>query len=63
MLGEELEGPLNEKQKRFLGHVHQDSQHLLELINDILDLSKIEAGQMDLHLETFDANNVVVGAR
>jgi PAS domain S-box-containing protein len=62
LLGEELEGPLNEKQKRFLGHVHQDSQHLLELINDILDLSKIEAGQMDLHLETFDANNVVVEA-
>ena len=45
LLAEELEGPLNEKQKRFLNHVHQDSQHLLELINDILDLSKIEAGQ------------------
>src|SRR5580658_7243161 len=55
LLGEELEGPLNPKQQRFLGHVHQDSLHLLELINDVLDLSKIEAGQMELHLETFDA--------
>ncbi len=62
LLGEELEGPLNEKQKRFLGHVHQDSQHLLELINDILDLSKIEAGQMELHPESFDASGVVAEA-
>jgi PAS domain S-box-containing protein len=60
LLTEELEGPLNEKQKRFLSHVYQDSQHLLELINDILDLSKIEAGQMELHLETFDTR-VVIG--
>jgi len=59
LLGEELEGPLNEKQKRFLGHVHQDSQHLLALINDILDLSKIEAGQMELHPESFDAGVVI----
>lgn len=55
LLAEELEGPLNEKQKRFLSHVHQDSKHLLELINDILDLSKIEAGQMKLNPEAFDA--------
>jgi PAS domain S-box-containing protein len=59
LLAEELEGPLNDKQKRFLNHVHQDSQHLLELINDILDLSKIEAGQMELHPESFDASVVV----
>src|SRR5580692_12783889 len=62
LLAEELEGPLNEKQKRFLGHVHQDSQHLLELINDILDLSKIEAGQMELHPESFDASSIVAEA-
>ena len=35
LLGEELEGPLNEKQKRFIGHIHKDSMHLLELINDV----------------------------
>jgi PAS domain S-box-containing protein len=62
LLAEELEGPLNEKQKRFLGHVHQDSQHLLELINDILDLSKVEAGQMELHPESFDAGTVIAEA-
>jgi PAS domain S-box-containing protein len=62
LLGEELEGPLNERQKRFLGHVYQDSQHLLALINDILDLSKIEAGQMELHLESFNAGAIVAEA-
>jgi PAS domain S-box-containing protein len=54
LLGEEIEGPLNEKQKRFVGHIHQDSLHLLELINDILDLSKIEAGRLELRREPFE---------
>jgi PAS domain S-box-containing protein len=55
LLSEELEGPLNDKQKRFVGHIHKDSLHLLELINDILDLSKIEAGRLELRREPFDA--------
>jgi PAS domain S-box-containing protein len=54
LLGEEIEGPLNEKQKRFLGHIHKDSMHLLELINDVLDLSKIEAGRLSIQREVFD---------
>jgi PAS domain S-box-containing protein len=54
LLSEELEGPLNEKQKRFIGHIHKDSMHLLELINDVLDLSKIEAGGLRIHRDTFD---------
>jgi PAS domain S-box-containing protein len=54
LLGEEIEGPLNEKQKRFIQHIHKDSLHLLELINDVLDLSKIEAGRLKIHRETFD---------
>lgn len=59
LLAEQLEGPLNEKQARFANHIHRDSLHLLELINDILDLSKIEAGKLDLHLEVFDAADAV----
>jgi PAS domain S-box-containing protein len=54
LMAEELEGPLNEKQKRFVGHIHKDSLHLLELINDVLDLSRIEAGRLELRLEAFD---------
>jgi PAS domain S-box-containing protein len=54
LMAEELEGPLNEKQKRFVGHIHKDSLHLLELINDVLDISRIEAGRLELRLEAFD---------
>jgi PAS domain S-box-containing protein len=53
LLEEQQEGPLNEAQKRFLGHIHRDSAHLLELINDVLDLSKVEAGQMVLRREVY----------
>jgi PAS domain S-box-containing protein len=60
LLVEEVEGPLNEKQKRFLTHVHKDSLHLLELINDILDLSKIEAGRMELKPERFLARDAAM---
>lgn len=62
LLAEELEGPLNEKQKRFLDHVHRDSLHLLELINDVLDLSRIEAGRLELNIENFDARRIVADA-
>ncbi len=44
LLTEELEGPLNAKQKRFVDHIERDSLHLLDLINGILDISKVEAG-------------------
>jgi signal transduction histidine kinase/DNA-binding response OmpR family regulator len=53
LLAEGAPGPLNVKQKRFVDHIKQGSTHLLQLINDILDLSKIEAGQLELHSEEF----------
>ncbi len=53
LLSEQNSGPLNEKQKRFLTHIQHDAGHLLELINDVLDLSKIEAGRLELRLEEF----------
>lgn len=54
LLGEEVQGELNAKQKRFLAHIHGDSLHLLELINDILDLSKVESGRIELRRAPFD---------
>jgi signal transduction histidine kinase len=59
LLAEELEGPLNEKQQRFVQYIHNDSLHLLELINDILDISKIEAGRLELRPEAFDFGALV----
>jgi len=59
LLGEELEGPLNEKQMRFVQHIHKDALHLLELINDVLDISKIEADRLELRPEAFDFTALV----
>jgi PAS domain S-box-containing protein len=62
LLGEELKGPLNDDQKRFIQHIHRDSRHLLNLINDVLDVSKIEAGKMRLHPETLQLVEVLEDA-
>ena len=62
LLAEEKEGALNEKQKRFVGHIKTDSLHLLNLINDLLDLSKIEAGRLELRYELFSIEAVIAEA-
>ena len=49
-----LAGPLNAEQAKQLGMVRHSARHLLELINDVLDISKIEAGQLEVRAEPFD---------
>jgi PAS domain S-box-containing protein len=59
LLLEETVGELNEKQKRYVSHIAQGGRHLLALIGDILDLSKIEAGRLELRMETFLAADAI----
>jgi PAS domain S-box-containing protein len=51
LLLENIYGPLNEKQAEGITRTHKAAKHLLELVNDVLDLSKIEAGKIDLRLQ------------
>jgi PAS domain S-box-containing protein len=58
LLTEEQYGPLNDRQKRYVKHIQAGGHHLLRLINDILDLSKIEAGRLQLTIESVPVGNL-----
>jgi len=56
---EELDGPLTENMKNDLGLIYKNGQHLLHLINDVLDMAKIESGKMNLNIEKFNLQEIL----
>ncbi len=59
ILLEKTFGPLTEKQERYTDNIFSSGKHLLQLVNNILDLAKIEAGKIDLNYETFQVEDAV----
>ena len=62
VLLEQMFGPLTEKQEEYVNDILSSGRHLLSLINDILDLSKVEAGKMELEPSVFDLRKIIEGS-
>ncbi|MFQ5840138.1 MAG: GAF domain-containing protein, partial [Candidatus Methylomirabilales bacterium] len=62
LLQDQAFGPLTPKQQRYVQNIWTSGRHLLELINDVLDLAKVEAGKLQLHLDPFDVRAVLQAA-
>lgn len=61
VLLERLAGPLNDQQAKQVSIIHESSRHLLALINDLLDISRIEAGHLKLDVAESDIENLLRG--
>jgi len=59
MLRQQYFGSLSDKQKEYVEGIHQSSQHLMQLVNDILDLASVEAGYMRLEVSKFDVHTMM----
>jgi PAS domain S-box-containing protein len=59
LLSEESSGPLSDRQKRFVGHIRTAGKHLLRIVENILDYSRLEAGRLQLDLQEFEARPVI----
>ena len=59
LLKQKIIGDLNEKQEHYIDNVIKSSKHLLDLINDVLDLSKVEAGKIDLNFEKISLSAMI----
>jgi len=62
VLLEQMFGEINERQEEYLRDIHGSGKHLLELLNEILDLSKVEAGRMELEYSSFELPALLHGA-
>ena len=63
MLAEQSDGPLNEEQQRQVSYVRQAADTLSRLVNDLLDLAKVEAGRMDLHATEIEVGDLLSALR
>lgn len=59
LLKDGLVGPLEQRQRDYIGHIFEGGRHLLALINDILDMSKVDAGKVELQFEAVDVQAAV----